>query len=77
MRLGRAFALLLAVLAGACSGEEERADVYLQRFFGECGADYGASTDVAAAEGECGIITAMFNKFNAENMECNTLNTQS
>ena len=67
MRLGLGPALLLIALAGSCSGEEERADIYLQRFFGECGADYGASTDVAAAEGECGIITAMFNRFNAEN----------
>jgi multiple sugar transport system substrate-binding protein len=60
---------MLALLAGSCAdgAEEERADIYLQRFFGECGADYGASTNIEAAEGECGIITAMLNRFNAEN----------
>lgn len=41
--------------------------MYLQRFFGECGAEYGASIDVAKAEGECGIMTALINRFNAEN----------
>src|SRR4028118_1506410 len=49
------------------SGGGERTELYLQRFFGECGAVYGRSTDVAAAEGECGIVTALINKFNAEN----------
>jgi multiple sugar transport system substrate-binding protein len=60
-------ALLASLVAGCGSGEDERADIYLQRFFGECGAVYGSETDVAKAEGECGIITAMINKFNAEN----------
>src|SRR5206468_5738706 len=41
--------------------------LYLQRFFGECGAQYGGSVDVAKAEGECGIITTLINRFNAEN----------
>jgi len=67
MKPMRIAALLLAVLAGSCAAPEERSDIYLQRFFGECGAVYGATTDIAAAEGECGIITAMLNKFNAEN----------
>ena len=39
----------------------------LQRFFGACDADYGTSTDVSAAVGECGIITTLVNKFQAEN----------
>ncbi len=64
--------LLLAGLAAiaalfGCAPEDERTELYLQRFFGECGAVYGGSTDVAAAEGECGIITALINRFNAEN----------
>jgi multiple sugar transport system substrate-binding protein len=62
--------LLLALLfAGSCSdaGGSERAEIYLQRFFGECGAEYGATTDLSQVEGECGIITTMINKFNAEN----------
>jgi multiple sugar transport system substrate-binding protein len=42
-------------------------EITLQRFFGACDAQYGHSTDVAAAEGECGIITTLINRFNAEN----------
>jgi multiple sugar transport system substrate-binding protein len=58
------------LLAGSCSsdgGDGGRAEIYLQRFFGECGAEYGGATDVSKVEGECGIITAMINKFNANN----------
>ena len=62
----RAVAMLALLLAG-CGKSEERSGIYLQRFFGECGAVYGRSTDVAKAEGECGIITTMINKFNAAN----------
>jgi multiple sugar transport system substrate-binding protein len=59
-----------ALLAGSCSDSgvgDERAEIYLQRFFGECGAQYGGETHVSSVEGECGIITAMINKFNANN----------
>ena len=64
----RALAALLAMLAlGSCAKSDHRTHLYLQRFFGECGAEYGGSTDVAKAEGECGIITALVNRFNAEN----------
>jgi multiple sugar transport system substrate-binding protein len=63
--------LLIAAAVTAlfgCSGENGgKTELYLQRFFGECGAAYGGSTDLAKAEGECGIITAMINRFNAEN----------
>ncbi|MGH8220467.1 MAG: extracellular solute-binding protein [Steroidobacteraceae bacterium] len=41
--------------------------ITLQRFFGACDAQYGNSTDVGAAQGECGIITTLINRFNAEN----------
>lgn len=64
----------LALVAAAvvtlfgCSGERDgRTQIYLQRFFGECGAVYGGASQVAEAEGECGIITALVNRFNAEN----------
>ena len=64
----RAAAALLALLMlGSCGREDERTHIYLQRFFGECGAEFGASTDVSRAEGECGIITTLIAKFNAEN----------
>jgi multiple sugar transport system substrate-binding protein len=63
----------LAVMAAmaAMSGCQHKAtgpvQITLQRFFGACDAEYGASIDVAAAEGECGIITTLINKFNADN----------
>jgi len=60
-------ALLLALALGSCARPDHRTHLYLQRFFGECGADYGGSIDVARAEGECGIITTLVNRFNAEN----------
>ena len=59
--------VVLALSLAGCSNNEERSVIYLQRFFGECGAVYGRTTDLAKAEGECGIITTMINKFNAEN----------
>ncbi|HEX6374102.1 MAG TPA: extracellular solute-binding protein [Allosphingosinicella sp.] len=64
-RAGLVFAAVLA-LAG-CGQGDDKTHIYLQRFFGECGAEFGASTDVAKAEGECGIMTALINRFNAEN----------
>ena len=64
----RVLAALLALVAlGSCAKPDHRTHLYLQRFFGECGAEYGGTTDISKAEGECGIITAMVDKFNAEN----------
>ncbi|THD78541.1 MAG: extracellular solute-binding protein [Phenylobacterium sp.] len=65
MRCAAAAAWLL--LAPACAPKDARTEIVLQRFFGECGATYGGKTDVAAAEGECGIMTTLVNRFNAEN----------
>ena len=59
--------LLLALLLSGCQSRPERTEIVVQRFFGECGAVYGASTDVKAAEGECGILTTLINKFKREN----------
>jgi multiple sugar transport system substrate-binding protein len=60
-------AILLALALGSCAGADDRTHIYLQRFFGECGAQYGASVDIAKAEGECGIMTVMINAFMKEN----------
>ncbi len=57
---------LLAISDCSRRADEPR-QITLQRFFGACDAEYGNSTNVAAAEGECGIITTLINKFNAEN----------
>ncbi|RCX07262.1 extracellular solute-binding protein [Marinomonas foliarum] len=53
--------LALAPLANA------NTKIELQRFFGACEAEYGKVTDVSSAVGECGIITALVNKFEADN----------
>ena len=58
---------LLTLTLGSCSVADDGSGIYLQRFFGECTAQYGSTTDLSKVEGECGIITTMINKFNAEN----------
>jgi len=60
-------ALTALLLLGSCTRPDHRTHLYLQRFFGECGAQYGGTADIAKAEGECGIITALVDKFNADN----------
>jgi multiple sugar transport system substrate-binding protein len=60
-------ALCAALTAPACAKGEEETEIVVQRFFGECGALYGRNTDVGAAEGECGILTSLINKFQAQN----------
>jgi multiple sugar transport system substrate-binding protein len=62
-----ALLLLLAATAGCGPAPTGRTEITLQRFFGACDAEYGHSTDVAAAEDECGIITTLINRFNANN----------
>ena len=57
--------LCAALTLGSCSSGEDGTHIYLQRFFGECGAVFGSTIDVAKVEGECGIITSMINRFNA------------
>jgi multiple sugar transport system substrate-binding protein len=65
----RLFLIFAVLIAGSCArgGDDDRTEIYLQRFFGECGAQFGSTTDVSKVEGECGIITTMINKFNAQN----------
>lgn len=58
---------ILALLATGCSSGDDRTEIVVQRFFGECGAAYGQSTDISAADTECGILTTLINKFEAEN----------
>jgi multiple sugar transport system substrate-binding protein len=61
------FIFLALFMVGSCAKPDHRTHLYLQRFFGECGAEYGSSTNIDKAEGECGIITTMIDRFNAEN----------
>lgn len=62
-QLGLATALVTSMWAGAANAVE----ISFFRFFGECQNEFGNVTDMAKANGECGIITALTNKFNAEN----------
>ena len=61
--------MALVVGAALCGGAhaEEKTVVSFARFFGSCEADFGNVTDISKSAGECGIITAMTNKFNADN----------
>ena len=57
----------LVLTAGASAAlAADKTEISVARFFGACEADYGTVTDVTKANGECGIITALINKFNAE-----------
>lgn len=63
--------LLVAVMLASCDRADKRPTLVIQRFFGECGAVYGDSIDVAKAESECGILTTILNRFAAENPDIN------
>ncbi len=59
--------LMFAVSLAGCRGQDDRTEIVVQRFFGECGAVYGQSIHVEAADSECGILTTLINRFEAEN----------
>lgn len=61
------FGSVALMAAGWASLASAQTTIELQRFFGACDAEYGSVTDVSAAVGECGIITALVNKFQADN----------
>jgi multiple sugar transport system substrate-binding protein len=75
MRLIPFVAALALALAGGTAAAAPT-DISFARFFGSCEAEYGQSTDTARATGECGIITALVNRFNATNREQITVHTQ-
>jgi multiple sugar transport system substrate-binding protein len=56
-------------MASGCKKTTEKTEVTFARFFGSCEADYGNVNDVTKARGECGIITALINQFNATNQD--------
>jgi multiple sugar transport system substrate-binding protein len=63
----RLAALLALALLAACGKPDGRTELVIQRFFGACQAEFGALADPGKADGECGIITAMINQFEAAN----------
>lgn len=66
---------LTTALTGA-AGAASAAEITLMRFFGDCQNEYGSVNNAADANGECGIITALTNQFNAENPDGHTVTTQ-
>lgn len=54
-------------LAAAVPAKADPVTITFARFFGACEGEYGAVTDPSKARGECGIITTLVNKFNADN----------
>lgn len=65
--MNRLLILVATLLALAGCHSDKRPEIVIQRFFGECGALYAKSIDVAAADSECGILTTLINRFQAEN----------
>ena len=65
-----AFIMPIAQSAGAV-------EITLFRFFGDCANEYASVNNVDEATGECGIIQALTNQFNAENQIGATVVTQT
>lgn len=63
-------------LAQTAATAPAKTEITLMRFFGSCDAKYGRTTDPAQASGECGIITALVNRFNATNRDGIVVKTQ-
>jgi multiple sugar transport system substrate-binding protein len=57
-------ALLLALVAVPVIAQDA-VEITFMRFFNECTDEFGETTDLSEAYGECGIITTMANAFNA------------
>lgn len=71
-RLTLALHLLIAIallLVTTLAQAAERTEITLMRFFGSCESKYGRTIDPRQATGECGIITALVNRFNATNTD--------
>ena len=62
-----AIALALSAALIPTVQAQDKTVVTFARFFGACEAVFGNVTDVSKSAGECGIITALTNKFNATN----------
>lgn len=60
--------LIGTVLLAACGAGKDGAgktEITLMRFFGSCEAQYGQVVKASEGVGECGIVTALVNEFNA------------
>lgn len=67
-------AFATALLTGVATAAP--VEITLARFFGSCDAEYGHVTDASQVTSECGIVTVLTNKFNAQNAGRIHVNTQ-
>lgn len=74
IRCALGIAALAAVALAACGNK--KTEISFARFFGSCEAEYGKTTDVKQARGECGIITTIVNQYNAANKDGVTVKPQ-
>ncbi|MFG6488142.1 ABC transporter substrate-binding protein [Roseateles sp. BYS78W] len=61
----RLIAFAAALLTGVATAAP--VEITLARFFGSCDAEFGHVTDPSQVSSECGIVTVLTNKFNAQN----------
>lgn len=64
-----AAAALAATLWSGSALAQAKTEITFARFFGACDSDYGSSTEVEKARGECGVMTTLVNRFNATNKD--------
>lgn len=77
--LKRAVLLLGAALLAACGArtpEAGKTEITLMRFFGSCESQFGQVAKASEGVGECGIVTALVNEFNATNTDGIVVRTQ-
>jgi multiple sugar transport system substrate-binding protein len=67
---------VLLVACGARTPEAGKTEITLMRFFGSCEAQYGQVVKTSEGVGECGIVTALVNEFNATNTDGIVVKTQ-
>ncbi len=75
----RAALVLCAALLAACGArtpEAGKTEITLMRFFGSCEAQFGQVVKASEGVGECGIVTALVNEFNATNTDGIVVKTQ-
>ncbi|MBI3349401.1 MAG: extracellular solute-binding protein [Burkholderiales bacterium] len=64
-RLLICFSAMLLAACGASKDTSGKTEITLMRFFGSCEAQYGQVVKASDGVGECGIVTALVNEFNA------------
>lgn len=75
----RLLVCLSAVVLAACgprAPEAGKTEITLMRFFGSCEARFGDVMKASEGVGECGIVTALVNEFNATNTDGIVVKTQ-